>query len=110
LYIRKEGEGPERVARTQDIPEPETGGTTVSPLGSRFDRFMDLGAADTASVLSRALPSCLIKETRPRFSRKVGQSGDGSGDRELKRDGERIEDCMSREGVGWAASEGGRVK
>ena len=44
LYMRKRrgGEGPERVAGTQDILEPETDGATVSSLGSRFERFVEL--------------------------------------------------------------------
>ena len=52
---------------TRTYSKPETNGTSVSSLGSRFERFVDLGAVDAASGLSRALLSCPIKGTRPRF-------------------------------------------
>lgn len=52
--------------------------------------FVNLGAVDAASVLSRALLSCPIKEARPSSPHKTGQSKDGSGGVEdQKRDVDR---------------------
>jgi hypothetical protein len=68
-------------------------GASVSSLDSRFERFVDLSAVDTASVSSRALLWCPSEETRPTFPHKVGQSRDGWG---IETQGEmerRKEDC-----------------
>jgi hypothetical protein len=64
----------------KNILAPETDSVIVSSLGSGFERFVDLNAVDIASVSSRARLSYLIKETRPEFLYKVGQSRDGSGE------------------------------
>jgi hypothetical protein len=63
---------------TQDILGLETDSTIVSSLSSRFELFIDLGTVDTAFIPSRALLSCPIKESRPIFPHKAGQSNDGS--------------------------------
>jgi hypothetical protein len=52
--------------------ELATDGATMSSLGSRFERFVDLSTVDIASISLRASLSCPIKETRPRFAHKVG--------------------------------------
>ena len=64
-------------------------GASVSSLDSRFERFVDLSAVDTASVSSRAPLRCPSEETRPTFPHKVGQSRDGWRDRDPRRDGEK---------------------
>jgi hypothetical protein len=64
---------------------PETDSTTVSSLGSRFELFVDLGAVDTASIPSRALLSCPIKESGPMFPHKARAEQRGLGEMEAWR-------------------------
>ena len=68
----EEGEDLRRGAGARDTLEPETGNIIISSLRSIFQAFVDLGAVDAASVLSRALPSGPIKEAYPASPHKAG--------------------------------------
>jgi hypothetical protein len=62
---------PVKAAGAQDILKPETDSTLVSSLSPIFQGFVNLGAVDAASVLSRTLLSGSTKETFPASPHKV---------------------------------------
>jgi hypothetical protein len=70
---KRRGE-PDKAAEAQGILAPETVSILISSLRSIFRVFLDLGAADTASVSSRTPLSGSTKETRPGPSHTIGRS------------------------------------
>jgi len=88
LYMRKGRRGAREGRKDTDILEPETDGATVSSLGSRFERFVDL-SADTASVPSRAPLSYRSKKPARGFPIRSVRVEVVRRDREPKRDGEK---------------------
>ena len=69
--MKKGWENPEKVVGAKDILESETVSILIPPPHSIFQAFIDLGAVDTASILSRTLLSGLTKGTYPGFLRRV---------------------------------------
>jgi hypothetical protein len=87
----------DKAAGAPDILEPETVRTSISPLRSSFQGFVDLGAVNAASVFSRTPLSGSAKETFPASPHKVGLSREIVPEErgpkgETKRE---IEDCKS---------------